>query len=338
MNKQKVLQTIFILCLFVILAGSALLEVALQNSYAIPVLSYILMACGVIGAIISELLRRLATPKAVLVEEQKTRGNWESRGVIVDYNILPFIFLSGMVAELYSFVYFSIIYGLLAVFSYFIISYCFFYRFRERNSTFKWDFIFHFGFVLAIPATAFAFAYPQFLYDAGVLNTVGNSREFAYLTIIYLQTGLLISTVITASRSWRTTFLQKAHFGTKEMQTKQTKVLAEIVDEDKKAIFREIFSDMATMREVMIFGQFNFAITCGWSIIDRALSELSNRRTMKEKARALGVLDDDFEMCYTIRNKTVHEGYKPKFNDAFACLEVVNRVITHLRYNETLAV
>lgn len=333
MLKRNLLDRLIVLFLFVIIIGNAFLTVALQNKTEIPITVYILFTVGIVGAVSCELVKKKSTPEIVLVEERKARDEWLKRGTFADFDIGPLIFLAGAFSEFLAFSStMGLIIGILTALLYFIIAYSIFSVYKNKVSTFKWDYVFFLGTVFAIPSTAFILSHFQFLNEASILS-VADSREFSLLTIITLQIGLIISSVITASRSWRTIFLKKHKFGIKDMQIQQAEVLGGLTDDPKRETFREIFSDMAIMRDALIFGQFSATVTCGWSIIDRALTKLSNADSTRKKAKELGIYTDHFEDCYKIRNKTVHAGYMPNFGDAFKCLQMASEVLVYLRNN-----
>jgi hypothetical protein len=328
MDKLKALDRILILSLLVALGGCAVMEGAMQSNSDIPLFSYCLLVMGFAGATVSYFVKRRIVPLNIRREEQKTNDEWTTRGVIIDFDTGPFIFLSGFVAESSAF-YFALgpLYGIIGGIVYFGIAYFIFLKYRKCVTSFKWDYFFHGAIVLAIPTTSFVLVYPEFLYSGGIVSISGSSREFSILTIIFLQVGLIISTVIAASRSWRTVFLKKRKYDIKGLQALQANTLAAIIDEKKRIPLREIFSDIAVMREALILGHFDLAVTFGWSIIERALGKLSKERSPRKKAKDLGVPAENFEKCYAIRNKTVHAGYKPNLDDAFECLQMVRNIV-----------
>jgi hypothetical protein len=64
------------------------------------------------------------------------------------------------------------------------------------------------------------------------------------------------------------------------------------------------------------------------------LSQSSRKRTIKEKAKELCLLTIDFWKCYETRNNTVHEGYRPTFDDAFDCVQMLKTIILELSKQE----
>lgn len=327
MNKERILKYSISFCLAIAAFGAALAQATIRSQGNDLTLALILMGIGSGGALVSEVVRRKTTPRKVLEEEKKAQEEWLERGILFDFNITPFVFLSGMTAEFFSFS--QLEYKIAAVVIYSLLSYSIYVNQRKRIPTFRWDYLFHFGLALAIPTCAFAWHHPEFLHEIGV-SGISVSREFSFLTFLYLQVGLILSTIITASHAWRTTFLMKRSLSVKNLQTLQRDFLSGTRNETKKNILREIVSDLAISRESLIHGHFKITIAWGWSIIDRLLSQLSEKGEMKERAEELGLLTDEFRKSYSIRNKTVHAGYKPDFNDAFDCVQLIKTIMLSL--------
>ena len=177
---------------------------------------------------------------------------------------------------------------------------------------------------------SFAWMFPEFLNKAGLMG-VYSSREYSYLVFLYLEIGMIISTVISATRSWRTITLRRRKLGLKDLIRVQTDFLASIKDEDLRDKFSEIVSDTAALRENIIGGQFETATGWGWSIIGRILDKLSPVSTnAQDKAEKVNLLTEKLKKCYKVRTKTVHAGYKPNFDEACAFLELIREVLTEL--------
>jgi hypothetical protein len=128
---------------------------------------------------------------------------------------------------------------------------------------------------------------------------------------------------MTASHSWRTQFLIRKKLSIKKLQLEQRDFLIAFRLDDERERMREILSDAATLRVSLIRGDFETTIAWGWSIVDRLLGGLSKKKTMRKRASELGLLTDNFNRCYNVRNDTVHKGYKPSFDDGVSLLELI---------------
>lgn len=328
MKSEKVFRILAWVFLGVGLVGTALVEAEARsqsNNYALPI---ILIGIGLSGFAFSEIARRKITPKKVMVEEKKAREEWLRRSVFVEMDIQVFVWITGVVAELFSFGLLE--YRIIAVVIYLTGSYAIYVRTRRRIQTFQWVAIFHFAVVFAIPMSAFAWQNPELLAGIGITDAHLGS-EISLLTFLYLQMSLFLTTILTASHSWRTQFLIKKKLSIKNLQFRQRDLLVAVRLDDERERMREILSDVATLRESLIRGDFETTIALGWSITDRLLSGLSKKETMRERAAELGLLTDNFNKCYKVRNDTVHAGYKPSFDDGVSLLELIEEMASDLR-------
>jgi hypothetical protein len=326
-DRKIVIKAYFWLSLGLALVGTALIEAKIRSQQGDFVLPMVLVSVGLFGMLVSEIARRKTTARVILQEERKARDEWFGRGVLVDMNMTFFVFASGLVVEFFSFD--QLQYRIVAVTVYLLTS-CFVYFTRRKSIiTFQWDYVFHFALVFALPAAAVAWKRPEILGEVG-FSQIQTSREISVLAFLFVQAGLLLSTAMTASRGWRTSFLMKRGLSVKNLQTLQATYLSRIRDEKRRDLFREIVSDMAILRESLIYGQFQTTVALSWSTIDRMLSQLSRKEKMKEKAKELCVLTSDFEKCYETRNKAVHAGYRPTYDDAFDCVQLLRTIMVEL--------
>jgi hypothetical protein len=183
MKSEKVLWMFTWIFLCVGLVGAALGEAearSQRNNYA---LSTILMGVGFSGFAFSEVVRRRITPKKVMVEERKTREEWLRRGVFGEMDIQVFVWITGVIAEFFSFG--QLEYRMIAAAVYLAASYAVYVRMRRRIQTFQWVALFHFAVVLAIPTSAFAWQNPELLVGIGI-NDAYLGREISLLTFLYL--------------------------------------------------------------------------------------------------------------------------------------------------------
>ena len=309
-----------------VLGASLVIELAkFENASLIP--SLIVMGIGSAGLIFLELYRRKTTPEDVIEEEKKVSRAWLGKGQFLEFDIGFVVFLTGMIAEYLSF---SALYQrLFAVAIYILLSYALYVKYRKRVPTSQWAFFFHLGFILTMPIIAFTWRFPEALSEIGVVN-IYDSRRISYLTFLYLQIGLLISTTISSSRSWRTVILIKKKLSNKDLMYTQRDFLAAVEDENLRENLREIVADVAILRETVISGQFQATIGWGWSILSRVLGKLSHEERELDRAKELNLLTENFRKCYNIRNKTVHEGYTPNFDEACSFLTLVKEVSTSL--------
>lgn len=287
----------------------------------------IIMAVNLAGFLVLQLHKYRTTPKTVRDEGKRAESAFIQRGQILDQNILWAVFVTGIVAEFMSFV--QLEHRIVAVGIYLTLSSALFLFFRKRVGASKWVFMFHFGIALVVPVVTFTWIFPEVLYETGLFNVYG-SREYSYLIFLYLQAGLFLSTLITASYSWRTGTLIKLKLGIKELIRVQRDFLASIKDENLRDDLREIVSDTATLRETILNGQFETTCGWGWSIMDRLLGKISSGRNLKDKARNVNLLTERFVKCYQIRNKTVHGGHKPNFDEAIRVLELIRETLIEL--------
>lgn len=320
---------------FMILAvfgASSVIELAkFENADLVP--SLILMGIGSAGLIIIWVYRRRTTLKVVVKEERKIEKAWIKREQSLESDIGFLVFPTGMIAE---FISFNELYQRLsAVTIYFLLSYMFYIKYRRKIQTTSWAFFFHMGLVLTILIISFTWRFPESLSEIGMVD-IYDSRKISYLTFLYLQISLIISTTISASLSWRTNILIKKKLSAKDLMLAQRDFLIAIDDGDLKENLREIVSDVATLRETIIAGQFRTTMGWGWSIVDRILNKLSKRKRTKEKAEELGLYDQRFEKFYNVRNKTVHGGYKPNFEDALDFLILVKHILVRLSSSEQM--
>lgn len=327
MNKNSATKASLWLSLSLAFVGVALMEARIRSQQSDLTTPVIMMSIGAMGVLVSEMARRRATPKVHSAEDRKAREEWLERGVLVDYDIAFLVFASGIVVEFFSFNQFE--YRIMAAVAYFLLSYFVYFKKRKSISTFQWDFIFHFALVFALPITAVAWQRPEFWSEIGI-SQIETSREISMLTFIYVQAGLLLSTVMAASRGWRSNYLKKRELSVKALQILQGDFLSRVQDEERRDRLREIVSDIAILRESFIYGQFQVTVAWGWSITDRLLSQLSSQRAIKRRAEELCLLTSEFNKCYETRNKTVHRGYRPNFDDAFGCLQLLKMIMLKL--------
>ena len=287
--------------------------------------AYLLLGIGGCSVILSQIINYKIKPKEILVEERKNRVFWEKK-VVFELDSIWIVFLTGVLAEFFSFFQFE--YKIIAVIFYSGLSYSLYELFRNRISTFRWGFIFHFGFLLSMIAVSPIWQFPELLHEIGIYE-LSLSRATSFLTFLYLQIGLQFSTIITASRAYREAYLNKEKLSIADLISLQTRFIQNIDAEVLKENLRDIISDVAVLRESIIDGHFESTIGWGWSIILRMLDKLaSTKESYKEKAERLGWKSDNFTKSYKIRNDTVHGGYRPNFNDAYSCLQLIREILT----------
>ncbi len=287
----------------------------------------IIMGIGFAGFLIIEFHKYRTTPKAVREEGKKAERPWIDTWQVIETNILWVVFFTGIIAEFTSFMQSE--YSIFVVTVYLSVSLALFFKYRKKIATFRWVFLFHLAIALVAPIVTFTWIYPELLSQTGMFDVYG-SREYSYLIFLYLQSGLFISTLFSAIYSWRTGVLIKMKLGVKELIKVQRDFLVSVKDEDLRNDLREIVLDVATLRETILNGQ--FATTCGWgwSIIDRLLGKLDSGENLKEKAENMNLLTERFRKSYKIRNRTVHGGHKPTFDEAVSVLELIRETLTKL--------
>lgn len=323
-NSIKYLRWIFIV--LAVLGASSVIQLA-KYEHADLMPSLLVMGIGSAGMFILELHKWKTTPKAVRDQGRRVEKTWMGKGQFLEFDIGWVVFLTGIIAEYLSFD--QLHQKLSAVVVYSILSYAIYIKCRKRITTYRWAFFFHLGFMLAMPYVSFAWQFPEFLSEIGLVDVYG-SRRFSYLTFLYLQGGLIVSTVISASRSWRTTQLIKRKLSNRDLMITQRDFLLAVKDDKLRDFFHDVASDVPTLRETIITGDFGTAIGWGWSIVGRILDKLSPGGYALDKAKELNLLTTELKESYAIRNKTVHEGYRPNFDEACDFLMSMKQMLLSL--------
>ena len=300
---------------------------AVGYSKPIPLISLYVMLIGLVILIGIDYYYKRKLSKTQKKEEKLINKLYLKKGTHIEQDIMPFVFLSGIISQYFAF--YNIIYKIVFIIIYIFITVYLFYNQRTSIKTFSFSTFFHFGICIVIPMLSYSWNNPEIFSQIGYID-VFQSRRFSFLTFMYLEVGLVYTTIISSTYSWRTQYLIRNGYSENSIKIKHRDFISKFSNEKKRDKLREILSDEIIMRNSVLSGSFESAIVIGWSIIERLLISLSTKKSVRARADEINVLNSNFDNQYDLRNKMVHGNYKPNFQDSINIMRLIDKMIFDL--------
>lgn len=181
----------------------------------------------------------------------------------------------------------------------------------------------------AVPFSFLAAASPNSLANVGLMSAE-TSREISLLFFLYVQGCLIYCGSLLLSFSWRVQLLRKATLSLNGLADLQEYVMPRLANHPNFLQLKAALLDIPFSRQSFIEGNYSLTTSLSWSVIDRALEAQTGIRDDVKAAEKLGLATREFIDCYSIRNKVVHDGYKPTYTDALAFLGQIRLLLEFL--------
>jgi hypothetical protein len=272
----------------VILLGIAYLGARLAEAGSIVGLLLAVVCLTLTGLVEFYSRRKIPHEARGLVIESKKRWGTE---FFIHTNVAIFVLGLGFLVELL-FISISLLHALIAI-GYVVATLVVYYLLRRRIVSESWTVLLGFTVsALSMPFSLVAYKNPELLADTfsyfGI--SVQVSQDLSEDLIIGLQFALVLYSSLSLSHAWRSHLLTRNGLGVKELEDRFQLALERSSSQPWIADFSEGFSDIPRLLSLFQEGSFPTVLSLGWSMIERGLSLVSQKPTVRRgHGRSRGV-------------------------------------------------